>query len=77
MFSYVSWLGAWVFIYTSIVRVAECNSSAQLANDSHNTHHVLYPGSVKALLHSATYTDVAQFYRCWGFYMCLIMMSYV
>ena len=37
----------------SIVRVAGYNS-AQLAGDSRNTRHILYPGSVKAVLHSTT-----------------------
>ena len=37
--------------YTSIVRLAGYNSSAQLAGDSRTT---LYPGYVKTLLHSTT-----------------------
>ena len=40
--------------YTSIVRVAGYNSSAQLAGDSRNTRRMLDPGSVKALLHGTT-----------------------
>ena len=53
MFRYVGWLGAWCYI--SIVRVAGYYSSAQLAGESRNTRRMLYPGSVKALLHSTTY----------------------
>ena len=40
------------FSYTRMVMVAGYNSSAEMADDSRHMRRTLYPGSIKALLHS-------------------------
>ena len=62
-----------------IVSVAGYNNSAQLAGDSHNTHCMLYPGSVKALLHStacAVSSPILLILRMFSYdELCLVMLA--
>src|SRR4029434_3743663 len=43
------------------------HNGAQLAGDSRNTRCMLYPGSVKALLHDTTYAVCIPVLLIWGF----------